>query len=230
MNGDICKIEGCDKPARSRGWCNNHYAKWHRTGNPLGSDALGRQARKRATTEKRCRICGEVKTREHFYVNATGHLGSYCKPCHNERVRQDHRRRREAKPKKPKRSDSPCDFEGCHNSAYVTIDGYEGWYCRSHWQQDRAGKPLTPLRPIKKSYINDDVRRCTGCEEIKPMGAFHTRSNGTSQQRCKVCMSLISRYGTLMREGRLQDALEHVQGMPEALRELYLGKYLERIN
>ncbi len=27
-----CSIEGCDKPARAKGWCNMHYCRWRRHG------------------------------------------------------------------------------------------------------------------------------------------------------------------------------------------------------
>jgi hypothetical protein len=34
----ICAVEGCEKPAiNSRGWCNAHYLRWLRHGDPLGS-------------------------------------------------------------------------------------------------------------------------------------------------------------------------------------------------
>ena len=31
----ICSIEGCDKPIKARGWCENHYYRWKRHGDPL---------------------------------------------------------------------------------------------------------------------------------------------------------------------------------------------------
>ena len=33
----ICSIENCFNPVRAKGWCNTHYARWYRTGNPLSA-------------------------------------------------------------------------------------------------------------------------------------------------------------------------------------------------
>lgn len=35
----ICSVDGCDKPAKTRGWCNGHYRKWTRHGFPEGVKA-----------------------------------------------------------------------------------------------------------------------------------------------------------------------------------------------
>lgn len=32
----ICSVDGCSKPASHRGWCNAHYKRWKRNGDPLG--------------------------------------------------------------------------------------------------------------------------------------------------------------------------------------------------
>jgi len=32
----ICSIENCCKPVRGRGWCNSHWLRWSRYGDPLG--------------------------------------------------------------------------------------------------------------------------------------------------------------------------------------------------
>lgn len=38
----ICNIDGCDKPARGRGWCTAHWYRWRHHGNPLaGGTAWG---------------------------------------------------------------------------------------------------------------------------------------------------------------------------------------------
>lgn len=33
--GKGCSIEGCPKPAKTRGWCGMHYTRWQRHGDPL---------------------------------------------------------------------------------------------------------------------------------------------------------------------------------------------------
>lgn len=33
--GQLCSVEGCEKPAASKGYCNSHYGKLHRYGDPL---------------------------------------------------------------------------------------------------------------------------------------------------------------------------------------------------
>lgn len=32
----LCSIEGCGRPHIARGWCNNHWKRWRRHGDPLG--------------------------------------------------------------------------------------------------------------------------------------------------------------------------------------------------
>lgn len=38
MTKATCKVDGCESPAKTRGWCASHYGLWHRNG-----DALRRQ-------------------------------------------------------------------------------------------------------------------------------------------------------------------------------------------
>lgn len=30
-----CAVDGCDNPTRARGWCETHYQRWRRHGDPL---------------------------------------------------------------------------------------------------------------------------------------------------------------------------------------------------
>lgn len=36
MNNRTCSIDGCDRPTKSRGWCQAHYFRWRRNGDPGG--------------------------------------------------------------------------------------------------------------------------------------------------------------------------------------------------
>ena len=36
MTKSTCSIDGCENPHRGHGWCNRHYLRWTRYGDPLG--------------------------------------------------------------------------------------------------------------------------------------------------------------------------------------------------
>jgi len=37
MSSGVCVIDGCERERTTRGWCNRHYLRWRRHGDPLGS-------------------------------------------------------------------------------------------------------------------------------------------------------------------------------------------------
>lgn len=39
---EVCKIDGCCKPKKYRGWCNAHYQRWLRHGSPDGGRKFSR--------------------------------------------------------------------------------------------------------------------------------------------------------------------------------------------
>lgn len=38
MDKPICSVEWCDQPVHARGWCNVHYKRWVRHGDPLAGE------------------------------------------------------------------------------------------------------------------------------------------------------------------------------------------------
>ncbi len=50
--GKTCAVDGCDRAAKSRGWCRMHYGRWIRSGDPVGKwGAQPRQSRGYTTTD-----------------------------------------------------------------------------------------------------------------------------------------------------------------------------------
>lgn len=240
MGMNVCSIEGCDKTQQylKRGWCNNHYEKWRRHGDPL-ADGRALYYQKSAQEaleagEKACKKCGEVKPLSEYYVNPRGWVYTYCKTCHNLKRAAKALADRIANPPAPRTpvDHGLCAFEGCRNKGKSRLShrgGPEGWFCTPHWIQWDRHEELKPLKKVKKSYINDKFRRCTACDEVKPQQEFHGRTGGGKQTQCKECQYLVVRASALMREGRYEEALTKARSMPVAIRERYVGKVLDAI-
>lgn len=50
MSPRFCSINGCEKPARRRGWCSAHHSRWRRHGSPLDGGPM--QPRGRSVPER----------------------------------------------------------------------------------------------------------------------------------------------------------------------------------
>lgn len=85
----MCSIEGCGRPVRQRGWCNRHYLRWQRHGDPLA----GRPPWDEFTVppEKACRNCGVVKPLEQFATRSSARDGksAWCKECFQRQYRKN---------------------------------------------------------------------------------------------------------------------------------------------
>lgn len=134
MPNGTCSVDGCEHPARSRGWCKKHYAQWRRTGDPT---AVRKKGPKPIPKEDRpvpppCSVEGCERPR------AT--LG-YCH-THYERLRtRGDVGGAEIRP----RSDTPreCSVEGCDKRSRQ-----RGW-CVMHYQRWKAnGDPLRLQPPM----------------------------------------------------------------------------------
>jgi len=44
-----CEIEGCENSHQARGWCNKHYIRWTRNGDPLITRKRGYERKKEVT-------------------------------------------------------------------------------------------------------------------------------------------------------------------------------------
>jgi hypothetical protein len=67
--GTVCKIDGCENPVRSIGWCGMHYERHRRFGDPL-KEGPGRGTRQRRWKGKTCSVDG---------CDRPAHLRGWCR-------------------------------------------------------------------------------------------------------------------------------------------------------
>lgn len=98
------------------------------------------------------------------------------------------------KPARPKTQVGPCSVEGCKKDAKTKF------LCSSHYQQQKAGKPFTPVRTYQKVEKDEYGKVCSRCDEYKTYENFYARSGGRGyQNHCKDCMIETTRKNTLDR-------------------------------
>jgi HNH endonuclease len=132
MDERTCSIEGCDKPADTRGWCGAHYCRWKRTGDP-GADIPVRQ---KPVPGARCAVDGCDKAPD---------SRGWC-AAHYERWRRTGDPAGVKLPAPRARTyalDAQCAVEGCGNLLdNGTSRGSRGWCGKHYHRWHRYGDPL----------------------------------------------------------------------------------------
>ena len=186
-------------------------------------------------THKVCRTCGLDKPAAEFYTNNTNWLFKDCIKCHNARrkaVRDAYRAANPIPPRSMADQNEPCAFPNCrHTATSRVVGGPEGRFCTTHGNQWRKFGAMKEIRYHGNANYSDTHRRCTLCGEVKVNDEFYDRTDGVGKQgRCKTCALKISRVSALIRQDRLQEALEMAVTVPEPLRTKYVDKVTTAIN
>lgn len=161
MTDRICSVESCPKAAYTRGWCNAHYIRWQRHGDPLGGSAArdGRQG---------CAVAG---------CELDHYARGWCFR-HYARVR----RTGDPGPAEIQPYGQSCQVDGCENPHRA-----EG-YCNLHYLRWRShGDPVNLPEPTV--YVGEEHPGWKG-DEVG-YGRVHTRIVGAkgsaSTHRCCDC-------------------------------------------
>ena len=109
-----CKIEGCDGPVKTRGWCQAHYARWLRTGDTGPADVVRKSPGRACSVEG----CGRKHVGHGF---CEGHLRRYKSTGDPGPA--------EFEPRKPK--GDRCIVDGCDHLRYAKD------VCDRHYQRLR---------------------------------------------------------------------------------------------
>lgn len=125
-----CKIEGCDGPVKTRGWCQAHYARWLRTGDTGPADVV------RRSPGRACSVAGCSRK----------HQGrGYCDGHLRRVIATGEPGPAEFEPRRPK--GDKCSIEGCDRLRYAKD------VCDRHYQRLRKYGTLDlPSREGSATY------------------------------------------------------------------------------
>lgn len=151
--GPVCSVEGCDRPRKSRGWCNTHYERWRTNGDVQADDPV----RPHALVPVACALDGCERA-----AAARGLCQSHYDLL-----------RRHGSPTAPKRGDF-VGYVAAHTRVWNQRGKASGHLCMdcgeraAHWslRRDAVGT-LVDARGYRYSMRTDDYEpRCVRCHSI----------------------------------------------------------------
>lgn len=150
---EVCSVEGCERAVHSRGWCQKHYAKWDKYGNPTAG--VERDERNRNTGQE-CRIgdCGNPAITRGWCQK---HYNRFRKHGDPEMVKVPKHDGQEA-----------CQFEGCNS-----VQKARG-FCPGHYSVVRSSADYEHMLPEEAR-----AERCLAPECQNPQyigGICHTHN------------------------------------------------------
>jgi hypothetical protein len=154
-NNRLCTVEGCDERMKAQGFCEPHYQRWKRHGDPLGGNATPNKPTP-AHWGDPCIVpgCGRPIISQRL-----------CSAHYNRQLKYGHPQIdipiKEKSPLSPTRQkDLTCSADGCIKSAT------NGGFCRAHYERmKKYGDPLGG-GAFRKAWAEQVKLPCSveGCE------------------------------------------------------------------
>lgn len=196
----VCSIEGCEKPVKTRGWCQMHYMRWYTTGStdllppkpvPCSVEGCDRTAiahgwcnmhydrLKRTGTLGPAGRLTQIRGTECSVDGCARpvYAKGLCAPHYNRERRLGSPTAEGPGPGRPPSDRQPCNAPGCERDRYA-----DGWCSMHAWRVKKYGSP----EPEGLRIRNVDLESCLveGCEKrpkhrgLCPMHYRRLRVNG----------------------------------------------------
>lgn len=182
MTEPTCAVNGCDRPSRTRGWCNAHYLKWYRTGDP--------EYQRPARVKPACSVDGCLRP---------AHSRGWCKTHYLRWWSKSDLGKAAIRAYNNVRAD--CSFDGCNNTSSAV------GLCGGHWRQQAKGQALRPLKRKTDPQARDDAGRklCGTCDGWLPVSRFTrsiSRSDGLAARctKCERSQALKRKFGITLEQ------------------------------
>ena len=184
MAKGTCTVEGCGRTRAARGYCDAHYRRWKKSGNPGLPDLDEPPAKSQVCTVEGCARMRVVRL--------------YC-PLHYDRWKRNGTPDR--KPPRQTAAMSTCTFQGCERP------GRTSGLCGAHYLQKFQGREIASLIKHPDTTARDGLGRklCKVCQEWRPVDQFYSnaKTNDRLSVYCRSCQKdgvLRKSYGISMLE------------------------------
>ena len=169
-----CSIDSCERKSVSRGWCDRHYRRWKRHGDPLyvkpGNGQWGDE-RPGAPESEQCAVDGCTVAKK---------CRGWCQMHYKRWLRNGDPVATQV------RDDSrPCVVGGCEKTIRISD------YCYAHYaRMRRHGDVAAGRKPVDKAIDHPDgTRTCNTCSERKRLDEYHRGDLYTlgRSPKCRAC-------------------------------------------
>lgn len=181
-----CSVEGCEKLARVRGWCQMHYSRWHRHGDPGSAEAS-----KVYESREVCSIegCGKPHVARTFCATHYRRWSLYGDPGTADLINRPH---------DPAEAERECRICG----EVKLIDQFyrdrnvRAWQCKTCYGQKQRNAVLMRKYGITQADYDAMAaaqdNRCAICREKRPLVVDHCHRSGKVRELlCNRCNRLL---------------------------------------